>query len=518
MKALRTVGIKLGAGIASVCAILIAFGGIAAWKQKSSQDELQRSQAVQIAKIEKTERLIRRLNEVAVSVRNMALFQTQQELQAERKRLDNAVQAYETGESELVDMMKQDGAVSDEAERLIQAMSANKGLALPLIKEAAQLGMDGATPDAVLLITTRLLPLQLKWADSIEQVARFENQRRAEAAANAQVLHRKTMFASMAAALLAIAVATMVAIKLTRSITHQINAALHAAERVAQGDLTTSVSSTSQDEIGRLVASIGVMQERLGEMVGGIRNAASQIALASREIAAGNLDLSNRTEDTAARLQRTVAFIEDITSSARQTNEAAKEADGLAKSASQVAADGGAAVAQVVETMQAITSSSAKISDIVGVVDGLAFQTNILALNAAIEAARAGPQGRGFAVVANEVRSLAHRSAESARAIKVLIEASTGQVDVGTGLVRGAGDTMNEIVSSTARVTAMLSDVADASNEQTAKIVEINHAVADLERTTQQNASLVEQSAAAAASLEEQAASLEQLVQTFRIR
>ncbi|MWR76082.1 methyl-accepting chemotaxis protein II, partial [Escherichia coli] len=272
------------------------------------------------------------------------------------------------------------------------------------------------------------------------------------------------------------------------------------------------------NEMGQLAESLRHMQGELMRTVGDVRNGANAIYSGASEIATGNNDLSSRTEQQAASLEETAASMEQLTATVKQNAENARQASHLALSASETAQRGGKVVDNVVQTMRDISTSSQKIADIISVIDGIAFQTNILALNAAVEAARAGEQGRGFAVVAGEVRNLAQRSAQAAREIKSLIEDSVGKVDVGSTLVESAGETMAEIVSAVTRVTDIMGEIASASDEQSRGIDQVGLAVAEMDRVTQQNAALVEESAAAAAALEEQASRLTEAVAVFRIQ
>ncbi len=290
--------------------------------------------------------------------------------------------------------------------------------------------------------------------------------------------------------------------------------AIRAMEAVARGDLSVRLHDAPQ---GSLLAALRHMVDSLRGTVGEVRQAADGISTASGEIATGNMDLSGRTEQAASSLQQTAASMEQLSGTVRQNAEAARQANELASSAGSAASRGGEVVAQVVHSMEEITTASRKIADIIGVIDGIAFQTNILALNAAVEAARAGEQGRGFAVVAGEVRTLAQRSAQAAREIKALIGSSVERVDAGATLVQQAGGTMQEIVDGVQRVTAIINEISASANEQSDGIRQVNQAVIQLDRMTQQNAALVEQSAAAASSMSEQAARLVQAVAVFRL-
>ena len=311
--------------------------------------------------------------------------------------------------------------------------------------------------------------------------------------------------------------AVLLAWRMQQKIVAELARAVHVADAVAQGDLAVDASTRRDDEVGDLLRAMGTMAHQLNQSIATVLESSESIRMASAEIATGNQDLSVRTEQTASNLQRASGSTEQLNHTVRQSADAARQAFELATSASAVAARGGAVVGQVVSTMQEINVSARKIADIIGVIDGIAFQTNILALNAAVEAARAGEQGRGFAVVASEVRSLAGRSAEAAREIKTLIGVSVEKVDSGSRLVASAGETMNEIVGSVQRVSDIIGEISAASSAQSEGIGQVNVAVGELDQMTQQNAALVEQSAAAAESLREQAQRLAQVVSAFRL-
>jgi methyl-accepting chemotaxis protein len=310
----------------------------------------------------------------------------------------------------------------------------------------------------------------------------------------------------------------VVGLWLITSIGSSLRQALMLAQSVAEGDLTHTVEVKSKDEIGQLLLALKKMTESLTGIVSEVRTSTHTIATASTQIATGNLDLSSRTEEQASSLEETASSMEELTSTVKQNADNARQANQLAVSASEVAIRGGSVVSQVVDTMGSINDSSKKIVDIIGVIDGIAFQTNILALNAAVEAARAGEQGRGFAVVASEVRNLAQRSAAAAKEIKTLIGDSVDKVDAGSRLVAEAGITMSEVVDSVKRVTDIMAEITAASHEQSTGIEQVNQAVGQMDQVTQQNAALVEEAAAAADSLREQAANLAQVVSVFKLQ
>lgn len=344
------------------------------------------------------------------------------------------------------------------------------------------------------------------------------NQMMAASAKAAQDSYRSACLLLLIAVLLAAGLGSAVTLWLVRSITHPLSRALTIAQTVAAGDLTSSVMGGGRDETGQLLTALHDMNDSLAKIVGDVRYGTHEINSAASDIANSNMDLSSRTENQASSLEQTAAAMEQLTSTVKQNAENAREANVLAATASNVARKGGAVVTQVVETMGSINDSSRKIVDIISVIDGIAFQTNILALNAAVEAARAGEQGRGFAVVAAEVRNLAQRSAAAAKEIKTLIGDSVEKVDAGTKLVDEAGETMNEIVASVKRVTDIISEISTASAEQTTGLEQINIAIAQMDEVTQRNAALVEESAAAAESLKNLGAALEREVSVFMIK
>jgi methyl-accepting chemotaxis protein len=322
----------------------------------------------------------------------------------------------------------------------------------------------------------------------------------------------------MLLAALMVGIGSVAAWFISRSITVPLQSAVDIASTVATGDLTTRFDAhNNKDEIGDLMTALRGMNDSLRQVVSEVQTGTSTIATASNQIAAGNMDLSQRTEEQASSLEETASSMEELTSTVRQNAENAKQANQLAHAASEVAEKGGAIVGQVVDTMGSINDSSRKIFDIISVIDGIAFQTNILALNAAVEAARAGEQGRGFAVVASEVRNLAQRSAGAAKEIKELIGNSVEQVDIGQKLVQQAGTTMNDVVASVRRVTDIMGEITSASSEQSIGIDQVNTAITQMDQVTQQNAALVEQAAAAAASMQEQAMRLADVASSFKL-
>lgn len=347
-----------------------------------------------------------------------------------------------------------------------------------------------------------------------------KEQAAAASASDAAAIYGTTRTLMLALVVGSLAIGVVIGLAITRSLTRQLGGepayAADVVNRIAAGDLSQAVATQAGDTHS-LLAAMAKMRMSLVQIVSEVRSGTDTIATAAGEISSGNLDLSSRTEQQAGSLEETASSMEELTGTVRQNADNARQANVLAASASDVARQGGAVVAEVVQTMASINESSTRIVDIIGVIDSIAFQTNILALNAAVEAARAGEQGRGFAVVASEVRSLAQRSASAAKEIKTLIDDSVSKVEAGGRLVDKAGHTMTEIVASITRVTDIMGEIASASNEQTAGIEQINAAIAQMDEVTQQNAALVEEAAAAAGSLQDQSATLAQLVGTFKL-
>jgi methyl-accepting chemotaxis protein len=381
-------------------------------------------------------------------------------------------------------------------------------------KRKAELGMTDEFKKGV---DEKLVPEMKKYLASVDNVVTYQDGLFSAANKRIDEVYADSRKFLIALGLFALACGVALGLTLTRSITRPLAHAVALAQQVASGDLTADIRVSSKDEVGVLLSALKGMNESLLKTVSEVRTGTDTIVTASQQIAAGNLDLSARTEQQASSLEETASSMEELTSTVRQNADNAREANALAQNASGIATRGGKVVSQVVETMASINESSKKIADIIAVIDGIAFQTNILALNAAVEAARAGEQGRGFAVVASEVRNLAQRSAAAAKEIRSLITDSVGKVATGGQLVEEAGATMQEIVQGISRVTDIMSGIASASAEQTLGIEQVNAAITQMDDVTQQNAALVEEAAAAATSLEDQAASLAQLVSTFKL-
>ena len=506
------IGTRLTAGFAIVIALLVAMALIGLQKIDAVDDD--------------TEVI---LHDRFVKV---GLAQTvENEVNRQLRAMRTAMLAPEPAiaERELAKLEASLPLVSDAIERLSATVHSDKGKAAlkELVESRARfkereaglikLIKAGRIDEARTELVNVVLPLQDVYLHAIEGFSRSQSEGMEEFGreASRSAHEAKILLGSLSAAavLLAIGIATL----LTRSITRPIAQAVRVAETVAAGDLTSRIEVRSRDETGQLLAALRTMNESLVRIVGQVRLSSESIATGSSQIASGNSDLSQRTEEQASNLQQTAASMEEITATVRQSADSARSAAQLAASAHGVATRGRAVVAEVVTTMGDITTSSRRIADITGVIDGIAFQTNLLALNAAVEAARAGEQGRGFAVVAGEVRTLAQRAATAAKEIKGLIGESVDRVEAGERLVQGAGATMEEIVQQVQRVAQLVSEIGTASEQQSVGIGQIGDAVSQLDQVTQQNAALVEESAAASDSLSRQARNLTELVGAFRL-
>lgn len=371
--------------------------------------------------------------------------------------------------------------------------------------------------EAMLKLLFSVRPLQTKYFAQIDNFIGYQNMRMEQSGAQSTLAANRTGFLILMLAAIASVLSVLVGFFVSRSITAPLNEAVAIAKHVADGDLTSTIAVKTFDETGALMQALKDMNESLSKIVGEVRLGTETIASASSMIASGNQDLSSRTELQASSLQQTAASMFDLTNAVRKNADNAHQANQLAVSASEVAVKGGVVVGQVIDTMSSINDSSRKIVDIIGVIDGIAFQTNILALNAAVEAARAGEQGRGFAVVATEVRSLAQRSAGAAKEIKSLIGDSVDKVETGSKLVRQAGITMDEVVASVARVTEIMGQITAASKQQSDDILQVNQAISQMDEVTQQNAALVEEATASAESMQDQAVKLAQTVSVFKL-
>ena len=449
---------------------------------------------------------------LALALRKVVTPTDAAEGQQENQHLAKILEAYVSAETQLGKL-----TVTERGHALLQASINERKVLFPIVEKARELVGAGNYFDAGQLIKGDFVPAYDKWMASVAALAAYQQEDMSSAYSAFQGSYQLGQISMIAIGALTLVLGAFFTRSIGRRITIPLKRAGEITATIASGDLTMQVVEASQDEAGQLVHALNAMQRKLAGTVQEIKQSASVIAQASEEIAHGNADLSNRTESQASSLEETASSMEQLTSTVKQNADNAQQANQLVMSASDHALKGGKVVADVVDTMGSIKASSSKIVDIIGVIDGIAFQTNILALNAAVEAARAGEQGRGFAVVASEVRALAQRSAAAANEIKILISDSVSKVEAGGKLVDEAGVTMSEIVASVQHVADIMGEITAASNEQSAGIAEVNHAIAQIDEITQQNAALVEQAAAAAESLQEQAEVLARTVAVFKI-
>jgi len=405
----------------------------------------------------------------------------------------------------------------DEGKQLLNEAEAARGRYVTSQAKFNELVDAGRKEEAFTELQEHTLVELATVQDRVDRLAKLQQRLVTEAGARAKAEAQFARMLLLGLGIGGLVIGLLLAAWITRSITAPLRQAVRVAQAVSEGDLRSEIEVHSRDEAGQLLSALQNMNTSLTDIVHEVRHSSDTIATATSQIAAGNLDLSSRTEEQAAALEETTASMHELAGTVKQNYDSGKHANELAESASQVALRGGEVVGQVVHTMESINASSRKIADIIGVIDSIAFQTNILALNAAVEAARAGEQGRGFAVVAGEVRLLAGRSAEAAKEIKGLIEASVRNVSEGCTLVEKAGSTMDEIVVSVRRVSDIMGEISNASADQSHGIDQINEAMGQMDQVTQSNAALVEESAAAAQSLERQAHTLVQTVSVFRL-
>ncbi|MBG7618897.1 MCP four helix bundle domain-containing protein [Herbaspirillum sp. AP02] len=505
-------GTRLGAGFAALLSLLVIITLIGIIRMSSLDTTASDLSSRIYPKVNAAQKMQYLMMNIARSARNIIILSDQAQMDSNKQSIDK----------DLAEFLKsleylRSSVTTEEGRRLVGTVDEAGKNYFAFTADVVALGLKNQNEEGQRLLFGPRYKTQGELLESLRLlVGRYEQQmNEATAAAHATYVNSATILG--VSAVVAILIGLIAAFMISRSITVPMADALDAARKVANGDLTKHIDDRASDETGELLGALREMNRSLVDIVSSVRTGADTIATASQEIAAGNQDLSARTEHQASSLEETASSMEELTSTVQQNSANARQAAEMAQAASHIAGQGGEIVGEVVATMDDIDASARKIVDIIGVIDGIAFQTNILALNAAVEAARAGEQGRGFAVVATEVRSLAQRSAAAAKEIKVLIGDSVEKVDSGAHLVKKAGQTMQEIVQSVAQVNTIIGQISAAGEEQRAGIEQVHQAVTQMDEVTQQNAALVEQAAAASRAMQGQAAELAEQVSIFRL-
>ncbi|WP_241051725.1 methyl-accepting chemotaxis protein [Achromobacter xylosoxidans] len=507
-----SIGTRLTLGFGAVLALLLALTGL-------SQYELTHIGGINRAITEQTWAKANAINIIDVTTRANARANLELIVKTDPRTVETLFARIDTNRKTIdqaLETLRPLFRSEDERQKL-RVLEDVRGRYVKSFQGVGALLKSGERDAARQRLLEETLPLLDGLQDRVIEISRIQSDEMADAGAASQKVIDNAGMLNLILSGVAIVLGGLFAWRVAKSITAPLAQAVAVAETVARGDLGQPIHAVTRDETGRLLRALHDMQDKLASAVRTIRAGSETISSAAGQIAAGNTDLSSRTEEQAASLEETAASMEELASTVKQNADNARQANQLAASASEVAQRGGAVVSAVVSTMEDISASSRKISEIVSVIDGIAFQTNILALNAAVEAARAGEQGKGFAVVAGEVRSLAQRSAQAAREVKALIEASVSKVAEGAGQAENAGTTMHEVVASVKRVTDIMGEIAAASQEQATGIEQVNRAVSQMDEVTQQNAALVEEAAAAAGAMQDQAHALVGAVGVFRL-
>ena len=512
------VGVRLGLGFALVLVLLVIVTVVGILRMAQIQNRLDHVVNVNNVVTRLVVDMRNNVSERVTSLRTLTLMTDPADMEPELTRFKEQTAKYDALQQKLAAKFSVE-ALPEEKSLLNQVKEA-EGAAMPAIAKASELYLANNAMDATRVMVKEIRPAQKKWLEALDQLGKLEDKMNAQTQVDAEAAFASARNFMLVLLALAVALGILAATVITRGLLKQLGGepgyTAKIAGSIAEGDLSIAIDTKSSDR-GSLLIEMKQMRNSLVDIVSQVRRGTHTITTASREIAAGNTDLSSRTELQASSLEKTASAMEELTSTVKQNADNAREANHLAATASDVARKGGEVVSQVVGTMGEINSSASKIADIIGVIDGIAFQTNILALNAAVEAARAGEQGRGFAVVASEVRNLAQRSAAAAKEIKQLIGDSVEKIGRGSKLVGQAGETMDEVVASVKRVTDIMSDIASASAEQSAGIEQVNLSIIEMDGMTQQNAALVEEAAAAFQSLQDQAAELQRVVSIFKL-
>lgn len=508
----RSIGNRLAAGFLLILFMMLGVAYLGIHGMQKSNDALHHVVSVNVKKMEALEEMSKSIHIVSRVIRTIALLSDVTQAKKEHEKIDDARRKYRTALEKLEKM-----PLDDSGKKFIKDIASAQFAASALNDKFVAMTHE-KKDEAVLFLLSEAGPANARWQGLIQDfidLQELKNQADEETAIRA---YKVALILVISITVAAIVCGIFIAWLTSRSIIVPLSMAVEMAKRVSNGDLSSVICVDSADETGQLMQALRNMNDNLVDIVTKVRTGAETICVATSQIATGNLDLSSRTEEQAGSLEETASSMEELTSTVKQNAEHVRQANALAVSASEIALQGGDVVNEVVSTMGAIHTSSQRIVDIINVIEGIAFQTNILALNAAVEAAHAGAQGRGFAAVASEVRNLAQRSSAAAKEIKVLIEESVERVEAGSRLVGQAGVTMESVVSSIKKVTDIMGEISIASQEQASGIDQINQAVIHMDEVTQQNASLVEEAAAAAAALEEQAKILLRLVSIFKVR
>jgi len=514
------VGTRLALGFGLVLLLLTMVTMLGISRMAQIQERLEKVVSVNNVETRLVIEMRTLVNDRTVSLRNLTLLTDPADMRPELARIKQQTNAYGYAQNKLGTMFDAESRTTLAENELLSAIREQEALAIPLINQAIGFWTDNKPETATRIMIRQVRPVQKKWLEDLTALTALKdklNEQAASDAKNAFFGARTLMLVLGSLALLAGCIAAWI---ITRGLLRQLGGepayAAAIAGHIARGDLSGRIATKANDQTSLLV-EMKAMRDSLVGMVGQVRAGTDRIATASSKIASGNAELSSRTDSQASSLEETASSMEELTSTVKQNADNARHANQLVLSASDFATKGGQVVGAVIETMSSIKDSSRKIADIIGVIDSIAFQTNILALNAAVEAARAGEQGRGFAVVAAEVRNLAQRSAGAAKEIKSLIGVSVEKVDIGSKLVDAAGETMREIVTSVKHVADIMGEIMTASQEQSSGIAEVNQAISQMDQMTQKNAALVEQAAAAAESMLDQAVALAKVVSIFKL-
>ncbi|MFJ3047343.1 methyl-accepting chemotaxis protein [Herbaspirillum chlorophenolicum] len=514
------VGVRLGLGFSWVIVLLALVTAFGIYNMHQVQSRFNTVVEVKNPQSALVKTMLDTVAERSISLRNLMLPASNEDVERETAYIVEQAGQYQKAAADLQQLFDAFPGTTAEEKAAFARIAKLADNARKVIAEGIDIRQQSESYELVEFLKSQYLPVQKAWQAELKALALLEDKLNQEAAATSARAYAEARLLMLVISAMGVVTAGLAAFWITRHLLRKLGGepddAARIAGRIAEGDLAVEIALREGDQ-GSLMAAMKAMRDKLAGIVSQVRTGADTITTASTEIARGNLDLSSRTEQQAGALEETASSMEQLNATVKHNAENAQQANALASAASSVAVQGGEIVSQVVDTMQSINASSQKVADIVSVIDGIAFQTNILALNAAVEAARAGEQGRGFAVVASEVRTLAQRSASAAKEIKVLIGDSVGKVENGSRPVGQAGSTMQDIVASIRRVTEVMTEITHANREQSGGIEQVNEAIIQIDDMTQQNAALVEQAAAAAHSLQEQASGLQGLVSIFRL-